>query len=142
MFGLTIPGLPDWATLAVGLFALLVALLWAMLPFAVFGIKGRLESIEAQLQAVVDELRVLNDRVADAGPARRALDLGYAADAEPLRRPAPPRDAPLPSMSPPVPPPPVEPGLRAMPEPPPAPPSAPSRAADRPEPRLSWPPRR
>jgi len=135
MFGLSIPGLPDWATLLVGLFALMVALLWALLPFAVFGIKGRLESLEAQLEEVVAELRALNARVAEAGPARRALDLGYAADAEPLRRAPPPHEPPPLPASPPVPPPPVVPERRNRLDPHPP-------ADHRAEPHIAWPPRR
>ncbi|MDB5375481.1 MAG: hypothetical protein JWP04_4123 [Belnapia sp.] len=63
---LAIPGLPDWTGPLALLVLLLVGLAYLLMPFSVFGVKGRLESIEAQLDELQGELRLLTMRLADA----------------------------------------------------------------------------
>lgn len=54
--------LPWWVPLAVLLPVLLYALLFLAMPFSVFGVKGRLEQLEAQLDEIQGELRSLRAR--------------------------------------------------------------------------------
>ena len=61
-----------WVGLAIALFALLVMILWVLLPFAVFGIKKRLDEIivlsrntNKQLSKLNDQLIKLNDTVVE-----------------------------------------------------------------------------
>lgn len=63
---LTLPGLPEWTGLIVLLVLLLLALCLVVMPFSVFGVKGRLDSIEAQLDELRAEMRVLASRLPDA----------------------------------------------------------------------------
>lgn len=63
---LTLPGLPEWTGLIALLVLLLLALCLLVMPFSVFGLKGRLESIEAQLDDLRAELRVIASRMPDA----------------------------------------------------------------------------
>lgn len=101
---LAIPGMPAWTGLLALIVLLLVGLAYLLMPFAVFGVKGRLESIEAQLDELQAEIRSLSARLA-GDPQRRAA--AFAADdwVEPpaLRRPAAPEATPR--VTPPVPPP-------------------------------------
>lgn len=69
---LAIPGLPDWTGPLALLVLLLVGLAYLLMPFSVFGVKGRLDSIEAQLDELQGELRLLAMRLADA-PRRGAM---------------------------------------------------------------------
>lgn len=63
---LTLPGLPEWTgLLALGVLALL-ALCLLVMPFSVFGVKGRLDNIEAQLDEIRAELRVFAARMPEA----------------------------------------------------------------------------
>ena len=68
------PILPDWipwwAQLALLVLALLFAVALLMMPFAVFGLKGRLDLLEAQLDDIHAELRMLAMRLPDAEPQR------------------------------------------------------------------------
>ncbi len=66
---LTIPGLPGWTGLLAALALALLVLCFLVMPFSVFGLKSRLESIEAQLDEVQAELRAISARLAD-GPRR------------------------------------------------------------------------
>lgn len=59
---LTLPGLPDWTGLVALLVLLLLALCLMVMPFSVFGLKGRLDSIEAQLDDLRAELRMMAAR--------------------------------------------------------------------------------
>ncbi len=59
---LTIPGLPEWSGLAVLLVFLLLGLCVLVMPFSVFGVKGRLDSIEAQLDDLRADIRALAAR--------------------------------------------------------------------------------
>ena len=80
---LTIPGLPGWSGLLAALALALLLLCFLVMPFSVFGLKSRLESIEAQLDEVQAELRAISARLAD-GP-RRPLVM------DDLEMPSPPR---------------------------------------------------
>ena len=95
---------------------LLVGLAYLLMPFSVFGVKGRLESVEAQLDEIQSELRLLSMRLADA-PRR-----GAAASDDWLEMPVrarPPLEEPVLRATPPVPPPAAwpEPGRRGRAEP-------------------------
>ena len=63
---LTLPGMPEWTGLIALLVLLLLALCLLVMPFSVFGLKGRLDSIEAQLDDLRAELRVIAARQPDA----------------------------------------------------------------------------
>jgi hypothetical protein len=118
---LTIPGLPDWTGLVLLVLLLLVGLAYLLMPFSVFGVKGRLDAIEAQLDEIQTELRTLALRLPEPGRGRRPpVEDDWA---EPV--PGPRRAEP-------------EPGLRATP---PVPPPAawPEGRGGRNEPRIDWP---
>lgn len=66
---LAIPGLPDWSGLVALLLLLLTGLAYLLMPFAVFGLKGRLEGLEAQLDEIQAELRAVSLRLTE--PPRR-----------------------------------------------------------------------
>ncbi|MBU8538311.1 hypothetical protein [Falsiroseomonas tokyonensis] len=117
---LTIPGLPDWSGLVVLVLLTLVGLAYLLMPFSVFGLKGRLDAIEAQLDEVQAELRTLSIRLPDAAPRRAPVEDDWAEPPQMTRQPV---DAPTPRSRPPVPPP------AAWPE----------RGPARSEPRLDWP---
>jgi hypothetical protein len=122
---LAIPGLPDWTGLVALLLLLLVGLAYLLMPFAVFGVKGRLEAIEAQLDEVQSELRALALRMG-TDAQRRAATLAADDWVEPPGRTRTASTAvtePMPRASPPVPP----------------PPAWPDRRVGRAEPRLDWP---
>lgn len=88
--GMTFPWtLPDWLpwwALLIALVPLLIyALLVLLMPFSVFGVKDRLELLDARLDEIQGEIRQLTLRLGE--PARRFED-----DAElPPRPPIPPR---------------------------------------------------
>jgi len=116
---LAIPGLPEWTGVAALLALLLVGLAYLLMPFSVFGVKGRLDALEAQLDEIRDEIRGLSIRMSD-GPRRSATEdwvdppsrmRAAAADEQPR-------------VNPPIPPP------ASWPDPP---------RGGRPEPRLDWP---
>ncbi|SDC20037.1 hypothetical protein [Belnapia rosea] len=94
---LAIPGLPDWTGLLALLLLLLVGLAYLLMPFSVFGLKGRLDSIEAQLDELQGELRLVSMRLADA-PRRSSaaaedwMDLPPV-QPEPVRQPSWPQPA-------------------------------------------------
>ena len=50
-------GLPWWVTLAILVPVALYGLLFLIMPFSVFGVKSRLESIEARLDEIQEEIR-------------------------------------------------------------------------------------
>jgi hypothetical protein len=62
--------IPWWAQLALLVLALLFAVAFLLMPFAVFGLKGRLDLLEAQLDDMHADLRVLAMRLPDAEPGR------------------------------------------------------------------------
>ena len=61
---------PWWAQLALLALGLLFAIALLMMPFAVFGLKGRLDLLEAQLDDIHADLRMLAMRLPDAEPQR------------------------------------------------------------------------
>jgi len=137
MLDLRIPGVPDWATLVLLVLGLMLVLAWVLMPFSVFGVKGRIEALEARLEVMHDELRHLNARLAQA-PQQRLGDFAMPAEAPTLRR-VEVDLPPAPRSTPPIPPPPVLPERSARPmasRPEPILPQ-PGRA----EPKLTWPPR-
>ena len=56
-------GLPWWVTLAILVPMALYGLLFLAMPFSVFGVKSRLESMEARLDEVQEEIRGLAFRL-------------------------------------------------------------------------------
>jgi hypothetical protein len=107
---LAIPGLPEWSGLVVLLLGLLFVAAFLMMPFSVFGLKSRLDAIEAQLDDVQQEIRSLALRLPEQAVRRRAasLDDGYDEPPSLLARPEPSlREDRAPRMTPPVPPPPA-----------------------------------
>jgi len=90
------------------------------MPFSVFGVKGRLDAIEARLDEIQTELRTLSLRVPEPGRARRPpVEDDWAEPPSIARRAE------------------VEPPRHAAPAPPP--PAWPQR--NRNEPRVDWPKR-
>lgn len=63
---LTLPGLPEWTGLVALLVLLLLAVCLLVMPFSVFGLKGRLDSIEAQLDDLRADLRLMAARAPEA----------------------------------------------------------------------------
>lgn len=89
---LTIPGLPEWSGLAVLLVFLLLGLCVLLMPFSVFGVKGRLDSIEAQLDDLRADIRALAMRGGPAAPRDEAPPPGaLMPPPEPLGRRSEPR---------------------------------------------------
>lgn len=117
---LTLPGLPDWSGLVVLVLLGLVGLAYLLMPFSVFGLKGRLEAVEAQLDEIQAEIRSLAQRMPEPSRRRPPVEDDWAEPA-PAARPGPDTAAPR---------------LR-QPNMPPA--AWPERGAGRSEPRLEWP---
>ncbi len=59
---------PWWAQLVILITALLFGLMFLLMPFAVFGVKGRLELLEARLDEIQGEIRSLALRLPEPGP--------------------------------------------------------------------------
>ncbi len=107
---LAIPGLPEWSGLVVLLLGLLFLAAFLMMPFSVFGLKSRLDAIEAQLDDVQQEIRSLALRLPEpAALRRRASPAEETYDDPPvLARHEPAfREERAPRMTPPIPPPPA-----------------------------------
>lgn len=66
---------PWWVHLAVLLVGLLFVLLFLLMPFSVFGVKARLENIEARLDEIQGEIRALSLRLPEPMPG--PLDDSY-----------------------------------------------------------------
>src|SRR5271165_6148742 len=67
--------LPGWALLLLALPVLLWALAFLLMPFSVFGVKARLEALEAQVDALQDDLRMISMHMSGAlSPASRSSD--------------------------------------------------------------------
>ena len=108
---LAIPGLPDWTGPLALLVLLLVGLAYLLMPFSVFGVKGRLESVEAQLDEIQSELRQLAMRLPEpVGRRATAIQEGWEDPPSHGRAPEP---RPL-RATPPIPPPPAMPDGRSV----------------------------
>ena len=69
------PWMPDWVFLLLLLPALLWVLAFLLMPFSVFGVKGRLEALEAQVDAMHEEMRMAAMRAAGVlSPAAKAYE--------------------------------------------------------------------
>jgi hypothetical protein len=107
---LTLPGMPEWSGLVALIVLLLLAGCFLLMPFSVFGLKGRLDAIETQLDEMRAEIRALlapvrcapaarlaahprRRRLRRAGAARRAT-AALAPTTRPCRRWTAPPDAP------------------------------------------------
>ncbi len=88
--------MPWWLQLLVVVAALLLGLAFAMMPFSVFGLKSRLEGVEATLEDIQSELRNLAHRLPE--PGREPYDEPAVLRASaPLREP--PKPPPIPPAS-------------------------------------------
>lgn len=67
---------PWWAQLALIVLALLFGLLFLLMPFSVFGVKGRLDVIEARLDEIQGEIRSLALRLPEP-MGQRTSDIGF-----------------------------------------------------------------
>jgi hypothetical protein len=117
---LTIPGLPSWTGLILALLLGLLALAFLGMPFAVYGVKSRLEALELQVAELRAELRRTGPSVAQRAPVEQDWEepAGFTR-----------REAEVgPRINPPVPPPPAY--------------SAPPLRDRRAEPKLDWRPPR
>jgi len=129
------PWMPGWLFLLLALPALLYVLVFAMMPFSVFGVKARIEALEAQVDSMHEELRMMAMRAAGVLPpvAPKLETYEEPANFGRLRKPqrAEPEPAPPPTPIRQV-------GLSAPVRDrfPPAPQSPPMRPARRTEPRL------
>ncbi|WP_428392974.1 hypothetical protein [Lichenicoccus sp.] len=89
--------IPAWVSLALLALAVLLALAILAVPFAVFGLKGRLDTLEAQLDDIQTDLRVLAARMPDDSPSRPGRRFAASRDEpgrdEPHVRWPPPADA-------------------------------------------------
>ncbi len=67
--------LPGWALLLLALPVLLWACAFLLMPFSVFGVKARLEALEAQVDQLQDDLRIMNMRYTGSlPPVSRSTD--------------------------------------------------------------------
>jgi hypothetical protein len=125
--------LPAWAFLLLAIPALLFVLAFLLMPFSVFGVKARLEAVEAQLDTLAEELRNLNFR-ARGITGRGFADDGESFDLPNFGRPRPAQPAADEPRTAPVPPPPMTPVVTSRDKP--GAPRLPQRPARRTEPRL------
>ncbi|GAB0117523.1 hypothetical protein [Acidisoma sp. 7E03] len=94
------PWMPWWVPILILVPAILYALIFLLMPFSVFGVKGRLDVIEARLDELQGEIRILSLRLGEPGRFVRPDEDAY--DLAPL--PAAPRAAAPQRARPPVPP--------------------------------------
>src|ERR1700735_2942168 len=59
---------PGWAQLLVLILAIMLGLAFLMMPFSVFGVKSRLEGVEARLDEIQGEIRTLAHRLPEPSP--------------------------------------------------------------------------
>lgn len=120
-----IAGLPDWLSFLLLLAGLAFGLAFLLMPFAVFGVKSRLEAIEQRLADSEESMRLLARQVAAQPTLARTADLDDLPIAA-VARTRPRAPDPVRSGTPPVPPPAIV-------------PQVPEAAAPRAEPRIDWP---
>ena len=113
---LTFPGLPSWTGLILALLLGLLVLAFLGMPFAVYGVKSRLEALEVQMAELRAELR----RAGPAAAPRAPVEQDWEEPAGFTRR----EVEAGPRLSAPVPPPPAY--------------SAPPPRERRAEPKLDW----
>ncbi|MBR0673029.1 hypothetical protein [Neoroseomonas soli] len=119
---LTIPGLPPWVALVLLVAISVTILAFLAMPFAVFGVKSRLEAVEAELADLRTEIRaLLRQPMATAAP-QRPIEEDWVAPPPKAGMRAPSVE---PRIAPPVPPPPARPERSAR--------------NGRAEPRFDWP---
>ncbi|MBV1829931.1 hypothetical protein HNW77_06330 [Komagataeibacter sp. AV436] len=90
--------MPAWAQAVLLVGGMLFTLLWMLVPFAVFGVKGRLDNLAIQLDDLQAELRVLA-----LGLNAQATQPPAVAEALADRAPPPPAEAPVWEPAPPAP---------------------------------------
>jgi hypothetical protein len=88
---MTLPfALPDWLPWWVPLVLLIPALLYALaflfMPFSVIGVKGRLDLLEARLDEIHHELRLLVLRLPEVGQHVDYDEIYHSEPAQPSRR--------------------------------------------------------
>ena len=83
--------MPWWGQLAVMVGVILFGIAFLMMPFAVFGVKGRLDLVEARLDDIQVDLRMLTTRLSDPPPAPQPVVDDLPPRSRPIRsRPHPP----------------------------------------------------
>ena len=75
--------LPWWLALVIAIPVLLYVLALLAMPFSVFGVKGRLEGVEARLDEIQGEIRVLSLRLRE--PAAELPPIPPSPDEPPPR---------------------------------------------------------
>jgi hypothetical protein len=83
---------PPWAQLLLLILGIMLLLAFALMPFSVFGVKSRLEAVEARLDEIQGEIRTLSLRLREPGRAADYHDEPVPRAAEPgsARPPIPP----------------------------------------------------
>jgi hypothetical protein len=142
--------IPGWVVLILALPVLLYVLAFLLMPFSVFGVKARIESLETQIDSLHEELRTMAMRASGILPPSstelepyedvpnfgrlKKSQRGYEEPAVPVRAPVPTPVRPVVSSAP-IPTPLATPIVPARERLTPAPPP-PARATRRTEPRL------
>ncbi|RFD20279.1 hypothetical protein DY926_06865 [Komagataeibacter melaceti] len=88
--------MPPWAQAALVVGGVLFALVWLLVPFAVFGVKGRLDNLAVQLDDLQAQMRVMAMGLSSTQPPATPADMAASAPVPlwepepPVRRAAPP----------------------------------------------------
>ena len=69
--------MPGWMFLLLAVPVLLYVLAFLLMPFSVFGVKARIEALEAQIDSLHDELRMMSMRSAGVLPRGKAAPDSY-----------------------------------------------------------------
>src|ERR1700734_3844342 len=64
--------MPAWMFLLLAVPVMLYVLAFLLMPFSVFGVKARIEALEAQIESLHDELRIMSMRSAGVIPRGKA----------------------------------------------------------------------
>lgn len=67
------PTIVFWLTLLFGLFLIVLIVLWIILPFAVFGVKSRLDAVLISQRYILDETKIQNELIAEQSKILAAL---------------------------------------------------------------------